>query len=433
MTQHGPSPTPDELVARLVSAARDRSGGDLSAREQAGVYRLERALLRNGHGQVRLRSTSRVLWLLPIALAAILGGVAMKRALHAATDAEHAITFQVVSAKVADGGYISSDSPQAAVRFSDQSDLGLAVGTRMRISHLEVRGAHVMLEGGALHVRIHPQPRASWTLNAGPYVVHVTGTEFDLAWRGDEQTLDLQLHKGSVVVEGPLAAGGVKVDAGQHLIANTKAGSLSLVDELNAASRSPDAVGIRLVPASQAAGGRSAPVSPSRVAPTAPTGPAGARAEELNWNTRVAHGDFDGVIEDADRRGIDKVLVESTPVELAALADAARYARRRDVAKRALTAERSRYPDSLQARDAPFFLGSIDEAQKNDAAAIEWYDVYLRESADGAYASQALGRKMVLAQRIRDFESARAIATAYLARFPDGPYASSARKLLQSQ
>jgi TolA-binding protein len=427
MTQHGPSPTPDELVARLVSAARDASGGDLSAREQAGVYRLERALLRNAHS---LRATPRVLWLLPVALAAVLGGVAIKRALHGATDVEHAITFQVVSAKVADGGYISSDSPQAAVRFSDQSDLGLAVGTRMRISHLEVRGAHVMLEGGALHVRIHPQPRASWTLNAGPYVVHVTGTEFDLAWRGDEQTLDLQLHKGSVVVEGPLAAGGVKVDAGQHLIANTKAGSLSLVDELNAAARSSDAIGNRLAPASQAAGGRSASGSPSRVAPTAPTS---ARAEEPNWNTRVAHGDFDGVIEDADRRGIDKVLAESTPIELAALADAARYARRRDVAKRALTAERSRYPDSLQARDAPFFLGSIDEAQKNDAAAIEWYDVYLRESADGAYASQALGRKMVLAQRIRDVDSARAIATAYLARFPDGPYASSARKLLQSQ
>ena len=428
MTQHGPSPTPDELVARLVSAARDASGGDLSAREQAGVYRLERAVLRNGHGHVRLRATPRVLWLLPVALAAILGGVALKRALHGATDVEHAITFQVVSAKVADGGYISSDSPQAAVRFSDQSDLGLAVGTRMRISHLEVRGAHVMLEGGALHVRIRPQPRASWTLNAGPYVVHVTGTEFDLAWRGDEQTLDLQLHKGSVVVEGPLAAGGVKVDAGQHLIADTKAGSLSLVDELTA--RSPDAIGTRLAPASQAAGGRTAPGSPSRVAPTAPTS---ARAEEPNWNTRVAHGDFDGVIEDADRRGIDKVLVESTPTELAALADAARYARRRDVAKRALMAERSRYPDSLQARDAPFFLGSIDEAQKNDAAAIEWYDVYLRESADGAYASQALGRKMVLAQRIRDVDSARAIATTYLARFPDGPYASSARKLLQSQ
>lgn len=427
MTQHVPSPTPDELVARLVSAARDASGGDLSAREQAGVYRLERALLRNAHS---LRATPRVLWLLPVALAAVLGGMAIKRALHGATDVEHAITFQVVSAKVADGGYISSDSPQAAVRFSDQSDLGLAVGTRMRISHLEVRGAHVMLEGGALHVRIHPQPRASWTLNAGPYVVHVTGTEFDLAWRGDEQTLDLQLHRGSVVVEGPLAAGGVKVDAGQHLIANTKAGSLSLVDELNAAARSPDAIGTRLAPASQAAAGRSASGSPSRVAPTGPTS---ARAEEPNWNTRVAHGDFDGVIEDADRRGIDKVLAESTPIELAALADAARYARRRDVAKRALTAERSRYPDSLQARDAPFFLGSIDEAQKNDAAAIEWYDVYLRESADGAYASQALGRKMVLAQRIRDVDSARAIATTYLARFPDGPYASSARKLLQSQ
>ena len=96
-------------------------------------------------------------------------------------------------------------------------------------------------------------------------------------------------------------------------------------------------------------------------------------------------------------------------------------------------AVRARYPDSVQARDAPFFLGSIAEAEKSDAASSEWYEVYLRESPSGAYASQALGRKMVLAQRAQELDGARAIAASYVARFPDGPYAASARKLLQSQ
>src|SRR6266852_3303931 len=90
-----------------------------------------------------------------------------------------------------------------------------------------------MLEGGMLHVRIHPQPGGQWTLDAGPYIVHVTGTEFDLAWRVDRQTLDLRLQRGSVTVEGPLAEGGVKVGRGQHLVANADAGTLSLVDEGN--------------------------------------------------------------------------------------------------------------------------------------------------------------------------------------------------------
>jgi TolA-binding protein len=160
---------------------------------------------------------------------------------------------------------------------------------------------------------------------------------------------------------------------------------------------------------------------------------ASGRADEQSWGVRVAHGDFDGVIEDAERRGIDKALAESSAVDLAALADAARYARRQDVARRALMAQRTRYPGSVQARDAPFFLGGLSEGQKNDTASLEWYDVYLRESANGAYASQALGRKLMLVQRLQSSDAARPIATEYLARFPEGPYAPSARKLLQAQ
>jgi TolA-binding protein len=161
--------------------------------------------------------------------------------------------------------------------------------------------------------------------------------------------------------------------------------------------------------------------------------PGRGRAEAQSWGARVANGDFDGVIADADRRGIDKALAESAVIDLAALADAARYARRQDLALRALMAQRTRYPGSLQARDAAFFLGGLAEGQKSDGASLEWYDVYLRESANGVYASQALGRKMMLVQRLRGSDSARPIAAEYVARFPDGPYAASANKLLQAQ
>jgi TolA-binding protein len=119
--------------------------------------------------------------------------------------------------------------------------------------------------------------------------------------------------------------------------------------------------------------------------------------------------------------------------DLAALADAARYARRPDLARRALIAQRERYPGSMQARDASFFLGGLAEGQKNDAASLEWYDVYLGENTNGAYASQALGRKMMLVQRLTGPESARPIATEYLARFPDGPYAGSAARVLHAR
>lgn len=427
MTPQDRAPTPDELVARLVNVAREASSDGLSPREQAGLHRLERSLVESAPRPRRVAPWLR--WaLVPVALAATAGAYL----LH-----ERAITFEVVSARVTDGGYVSSASVDAGVRFSDHSDLGLEPGTRMRISHLEVRGAHVMLEGGTLHVRIHPQPRGSWTLDAGPYIVHVTGTEFDLAWRVEEQTLDLRLRKGSVTVEGPLAMGGVKVDAGQRLIANANAGTLSLVDEVSAHSPSaetPQPTTVPQLPATATALRQPlASAAPQASPPRGVGATAGARADEPTWAARVAHGDFEAVIEAAETRGLDKAFAESLPVDLAALADAARYARRPDVAERALTAERTRYPGSVQARDAAFFLGGLAEGQKNAGSAVEWYDIYLAESGTGAYASQALGRKLMLVQRLRGTEAARAIATEYIARFPGGPYAPSARKLLQAQ
>jgi hypothetical protein len=292
-----------------------------------------------------------------------------------------------------------------------------------------------MLEGGTLHARIHPGPGAAWAFDAGPYVVHVTGTEFDLAWHVEEQALDLRLRKGSVIVDGPLVDAGVRVGAGQHLVANGKTGTLSLVDELNGhvvASATPSSA-----PPSVPDEGTSAPVdAPSTVRPRDISAGARGHVEAPSWATRVAHGDFDGVIAEAERRGLDKALNESTIADLAALADAARYARRQDLARRALAALRVRYGGSVQARDAPFFLGGLAEStsgSSDDAAAIEWYDLYLRENADGAYASQALGRKMMLIQRSKGPDGARPIAKEYLARFPDGPYAASANKLSHAQ
>ena len=49
----------------------------------------------------------------------------------------------------------------------------------------------------------------------------------------------------------------------------------------------------------------------------------------------------------------------------------------------------------------------------------------------GTYAAQALGRQMVLVHKLRGADAARPIAREYMARFPSGPYAEPAKKLLQ--
>jgi hypothetical protein len=422
MSARGPL-DPEAIVQRLVELAREAPPEHLTAREADGLERLERARL-------GARRRTRVV---QIASAAALVAAALALVLRLR---DRALTYEVTNGSVSEDGYIAAGGTEATLRFSDRSELAVAAGTRVRVSRLQTHGATVMLEGGTLHARIHPEPHAAWTLDAGPYVVHVTGTEFDLGWRVDDQTFDLRLQKGSVIVEGPLAEPGVRVGPGQHLVANEGAGTLSLFDELNGHPAATDARAS--VPAPDASAIPSPPAAPSPAEP-----PAGPRPHEStaasrshgtpSWAARVAHGDFDGVIADAERAGADKVLAESSAGDLAALADAARYARKEDLARRALMAERARYPGSVQARDASFFLGGIAENQGDAAASLQWYDVYLGENANGAYGSQALGRKMMLVERLKGRAGAVAIANEYLARFPDGPYAASASKLLRAQ
>jgi hypothetical protein len=420
----------DELIARLSHLAREAAGSGLTAGEQAGLQRLERTLEKKGLRRRRGRLAR------GLALAAATLGIAvvlfMKR--------ERALTFEVTHGRVSGEGYIVSEASDAAVRFSDQSELGMEPGTRLRVDRLEVRGTRMMLEGGCVHAHIRPRPEATWSIDAGPYVIHVTGTEFDLGWDVDAQTLDVRLRKGRVTVQGPMANGNIYMEAGQHLVANARDGSLSINERVTQASPSAGATesadaetptpNVPFLPGVSSPRPGNPAVEPRTMLPPKTGGTAGMSP---SWTVRVAQGNFEAVIEDAERRGMDRTLAEGSLNDLAALADAARYGRRHEIARRTLLAERTRFPASARAQDAAFFLGDLAEASSDDATSLAWNETYLRESPDGAYASQALGRKMMIVQRLRGTDEARPLATAYLQRFPDGPYTSYARKLLQSR
>ena len=74
-----------------------------------------------------------------------------------------------------------------------------------------------------------------------------------------------------------------------------------------------------------------------------------------------------------------------------------------------------------------------DESKGGADAALRWYDRYLAEAPDGAYASEALGRKMMTLRRMGQDAEASEIAADYLRRFPIGTYAHAARPLLPSR
>jgi hypothetical protein len=148
-----------------------------------------------------------------------------------------------------------------------------------------------------------------------------------------------------------------------------------------------------------------------------------------SWSQHVAAGEYDVVLREADSRGVDGAIRKGSLADVAALADAARYGGRTPLAKRALTAERSRFAGSSEARTAAFLLGRMAEDADGDArAAIGWYDRYLAEAPKGPLASEALGRKMLLVFRTSGADAAKPIAEQYLRRYPSGSYATVARK-----
>ena len=140
-----------------------------------------------------------------------------------------ALTFDVVNGTVSDAGYVSAKGEGGTeLRFSDGSKLALDPGTRTRVGDIDAHGGRVLIESGHARVKVTPRPRASWVVDAGPYSVQVTGTEFDVRWSADEEMFDVRLHHGSIIVKGPLASAGFAMEAGQHLVANVRQGKIFL-------------------------------------------------------------------------------------------------------------------------------------------------------------------------------------------------------------
>ena len=350
---------------------------------------------------------------------------------------------------------LTVDGGASTLRFSDGSTIALAEGARARVADVSAHGARILLESGEARARIVHAPGTAWSIEAGPFTIAVTGTAFDVGWRADEGTLDVRMIEGVVVVRGPQAPEGVVLHAGQRLVAGGAEASLR-IDTTAAPERSTSPTAEPAAP-SASTKPPAAPVqdgppqlapspSPSAAAapvtmggappnPPAPSSGAGSAAKPEpsappTWAQRVAAGDFAGVLAEADARGIDAALDGASLADLGALADAARYRGRFDLARRALVVERARFAGSREAANAAFLLGRIaEDAQGAPAAAVVLYDRYLAESPGGPFAEEALGRKMVSLRRSAGLAAARSVAEEYLRRYPQGAYAAAAREL----
>ncbi|HTQ42050.1 MAG TPA: FecR domain-containing protein [Polyangiaceae bacterium] len=338
---------------------------------------------------------------------------------------QRAIAWHVEGADVGAQGYVSITpaGPPAHLVFDDGSDVALVPGSRGRVAATTATGAEVVLEQGRARVRVKHREKTSWTIDAGPYAVRVTGTELLVAWAAGAETLDVWMQSGTASVAGPVVGEGLALAAGQHVTARVRESSV----QIDAAAAPADSAPAPSTTASAA----DVEPTPSGALVEPPAAPSAAVAAP-SWPKLVAVGDYARVLHDADAEGIAHATGARPLPDLRALGDAARYAGRPDVSKRAYAAIRARFPASGEARTAAFLIGRIEEEQDHaTAGALRWYDTYLAEAPAGPFAGDALGRKMVIVSRTQGRDAARPLADRYLQRFPAGSYAAAARDLEQ--
>ncbi len=349
------------------------------------------------------------------------------------------LSFTVDGQQVTTSEVIVASEYSRAIAFDDSTRVELSPYSAMRVSDLRSNGATVQLERGEVTLAVHHEDDTSWRVAAGPWSVHVTGTQFSVAWDPSTEHFRVAVTEGSVRVEGPegeLA----KLRAGESLVRERR---VVLAD--GAATQTVAQALPMPMPAIEAE------PSPSEPGPT-PVEPADAQLESkgktpaiaehsqatskskpaLDWQALSKNAEYeaawaaiealpDGALGEAERRDADTLLE---------LADVARYNGERSDAKAVLVRLRERFPGSDAAGDAAFELGRLADDAKDDAKAASWFELYLDERPKGSLVNDALGRLMNAYVALGRNDQAEATAERYLERQPNGPHAAKARKIL---
>lgn len=422
-------------VARVFSALADEYATKVEAAE--GKRTLARIQERIRVGAPRLPARRLAFLTLAPALAAASLTIAVTSWLTPG-----ALTYEVIGA-VDHGGHIKTGPAPATLNFSDDSTIVANPQTALNLSVVGEHAALARVQAGKLKVKVEHADETDWRFLAGPYEVRVIGTEFELDWKPAAEQLSVVMHEGRVRVIGPEGSE-TFLNAGQSRTFGTppkaKLASVARDPSPKAAAvagptQAPAQVAKEEAALGTGAVGRpavgNAAVSNAAVGNAAVGKAAVGNAVVGNappsWAKLVGKGLFSDVVQDAERIGLEQALNTRGVQDLQALAQAAHYTGRSALALDAWAKVRQRFGG----KQAAFFMGRIYDQRGNAQSALRWLNVYLNEAGSDVYASEALGRKLTLVQRLQGEAQAKAVAREYLRRFPKGPYARTARDLLK--
>ncbi|MDX2020070.1 MAG: FecR domain-containing protein [Deltaproteobacteria bacterium] len=309
------------------------------------------------------------------------------------------------------GALLETQARPLPLRFDEGSRIELDPRSQLRVAEFGKTKARVQLHRGHAALAIQKGKGRAWAVEAGPFAVNVTGTRFSVDWQPEQQRMEVVLVEGSVTVTGTCLKDARKMVAPQRLVALCDEAPVAFEAAKAAATRTPESEPM--------------PASPKRV----------AMANNLWWQLAKA-GRYQEALAHAKAAGFVGLCRTASAAELLDLGDAARLAGDVTAAEQALGILNKRFPHSPQSALATFHLGRLafDQNQNYEAAALH-FTRYLADNPQGALVGDAWGRLLQARQRMSLTDSgsqaaAHDDARAYLARFPNGPYAGLARRLL---
>jgi hypothetical protein len=327
------------------------------------------------------------------------------------------------------GAWIAAPAgDELPLTFSDGSRISLQPESRARVAEMDASGAHVILEKGRATAAVVHRPSSHWRIDVGPFEVAVVGTRFAIGWDPNEEVFQLRLDEGAVLVSGSFLRESKRLVAGQILRAFCKEqrqetaefdGSTSVEKEnVNAVTSAPSEASAGHVVLA-AAGGERELQNPKPRAPHA--------VPASTWQKLAAMGDFRRALEVVERDGFEAECKRASGEDLLVLGDTARLADNSARSRQAYLCARGKLPGGGH---SAYGLGLLAFDHEHDfTGAAQWFEVYLREQADGKLRREAEGRLMEAWQRAGDESKARAVASQYLREYPNGTHAPLARQL----
>ncbi|MGC4093986.1 MAG: FecR domain-containing protein [Polyangiaceae bacterium] len=337
--------------------------------------------------------------------------------------------FTINSKSAAAGARVAASPDAQVLRFSEGSTLTLTRESSLDVRQVTEKGATLWLERGVVQVDIVPRSGSSWVFNAGPFVVQVLGTAFQLEWAPDSEHFSIAVQRGAVQVEGPMLEQGRKVGAGTRCTVDWRSNRFALENiDAQPSSRSESESTAPPEPEeAQASSAASAPSAALHDKAARPVESARRRSPSA-WRELERAGEFERAIEEAERVGVDAIYDTSDAEGLMSLARAARFVGRADLSSGALLSCRRRFAGTPSAAMAAYLLGR--NAPPGDA--VRWFTTYLAEQPSGAWAREASGRLIEAYRASGNPGAARDAAKRYLAQYPNGPHAEFARMALEN-